>query len=212
MSTATITTMPTTMNCQKAGTMSITRPVVITAMISAPITVPMILLSPFSGRLIAKFGPRALMTFGMAVGTAGLLVLTQVDATTSYGVLVVGYVLFGVALGLVYAPMSTAAMAAMPGDKVGIASGVLSMVRLLAGAVALAGTGAIFHALLGSGHSFAGSLAGSTWLPVGLMALGAILAWGYVRGPEEDGLDPAVAGDPAPVTLRHHLHHRRFHL
>jgi EmrB/QacA subfamily drug resistance transporter len=177
-----------------------------------PITVPMIFVSPFSARLIAKFGPRALMTFGMATGTVGMLVLTQIDATTSYGVLLVGYLLFGIALGLVYAPMSTAAMAAMPGDKVGIASGVLSMVRLLAGAIALAGTGAIFHALLGSGHSFAGSLAGSTWLPVGLMALGAVLAWGYVRGPEEEGPDPVVVGNPAPETLRHHLHHRRFHL
>jgi predicted MFS family arabinose efflux permease len=177
-----------------------------------PITVPMIFVSPFSGRLIAKFGPRLLMTFGMATGTVGMLVLTQVGATTSYGVLVIGYVLFGIALGLVYAPMSMAAMAAMPGDKVGIASGVLSMVRLLAGAIALAGTGAIFHALLGSGHSFAGSLAGSTWLPVGLMGLGAVLAWGYVRGPEEEGADPAVAGDPAPVDLPHHAHHRRFHL
>jgi EmrB/QacA subfamily drug resistance transporter len=177
-----------------------------------PITAPMVFISPFSGRLIAKFGPRPLMTFGMAVGTAGLLVLTQIDATTSYGVLLVGYLLFGVSLGLVYAPMSTAAMAAMPGEKVGIASGVLSMLRVLAGAVALAGTGAIFHALLGSGHSFAGSLAGSIWLPVGLTALGAVLTWGFVRGPEEEGPDPAVAGRPAPAQLQHHAHHRRFHL
>ena len=177
-----------------------------------PITVPMVVLSPFSGRLIAKFGPRALMTFGMTVGSAGLLVLTQIDTTTSYGVLLVGYLLFGVSLGLVYAPMSAAAMAAMPREKVGIASGVLSMLRVLAGAVALAGTGAIFHALLGSGHSFAGSLAGSTWLPVGLTALGAVLTWGFVRGPEEEGPDPAVAGRPAPAQLQHHAHHRRFHL
>lgn len=177
-----------------------------------PITVPMILVSPFSGRLIAKFGPRALMTAGMAIGTAGMLVLTQIDATTSYTVLLVGYLLFGIALGFVYAPMSTAAMAAMPAEKVGIASGVLSMVRLLAGAVALAGTGAIFHALLGSGNSFAGSVAGSTWLPVGLMALGSVLAWGYVRGPQEEGADPVVVGNPAPEALHHHLHHRRFHL
>ena len=177
-----------------------------------PITVPMIILSPFTGRLIARFGARALMTFGMATGTLGLLVLTQLDATTSYAVILVGYLLFGVALGLVYAPMSTAAMAAMPSDKVGIAAGVLSMVRLLAGTVALAGTGAIFHALLGSGHGFAGSLAGSTWLPVGLLGVGAVLAWGFVRGPEEEGPDPAVAGKPAPVTLHDHAHHRRFHL
>jgi EmrB/QacA subfamily drug resistance transporter len=177
-----------------------------------PITAPMVFVSPFSGRLIGTFGVRPLMTFGMTVGTAGLVVLTQVGSSTSYGVILIGYLLFGLALGLVYAPMSTAAMAAMPEDKVGIASGVLSMDRCLAGAVALAGTGAIFHALVGSGHSFASSLAGSTWLLVGLVAVGAILTWAFVRGPDEDGADPAVAGEPDPATLLHHLHHRRFHL
>jgi MFS family permease len=177
-----------------------------------PITVPMIVLSPFTGALIAKFGARALMTAGMVFGTLGTLVLTQVDATTSYAFILLGYLLFGIALGFVYAPMSTAAMAAMRNEKVGIAAGVLSMVRLLAGTIALAGTGAIFHSLLGSGHGFAGSVAGSTWLSVGLCGLGAILAWGFVRSPGEEGRDPAVAGEPAPAGLRHHAHHRRFHL
>jgi len=177
-----------------------------------PITVPMVFVSPFSGRLIAKFGPRALMTFGMAVGTVGMLVLTQIDATTSYSVLLVGYVLFGIALGLVYAPMSTAAMAAMPGEKVGIASGVLAMDRVLAGAVALAATGAVFHALLAEGHSFAGAVAASTWVVVALSAVGAGLTWAFVRDAEPAGPEPAVAGEPAGEERRHHLHHRRFHL
>jgi EmrB/QacA subfamily drug resistance transporter len=148
-----------------------------------PITVPMVFISPYSGRLIARFGARRLMTAGMLCGVAGLLVLTQLEASSPYGLLLAGYLLFGVARGLVYAPMSTAAMAAMPGEKVGIASGVLSMDRCVAGAVALAGTGAIFHALVGSGHGFAGSLAGSTWLLVGMLALGTILTWAFVRGP-----------------------------
>jgi EmrB/QacA subfamily drug resistance transporter len=177
-----------------------------------PITVPMVFVSPFSGRLIGRFGPRRLMSAGMLCGVAGLLVLTQVGADSPYGVLLVGYLLFGIALGLVYAPMSTAAMAAMPGEKVGIASGVLAMDRVLAGAVALAGTGAIFHALLGSGHDFAAAVAGANWLGVGLVAVGAALTWAFVRDPSPPGPDPAVAGDPPADTLHHHAHHRRFHL
>ncbi len=185
---------------------------VVCGLMVLPITVPMVFVSPFSGRLIGRFGARGLMTTGMICGTAGLLVLTRIDASTSYGLLLVGYLLFGVALGLVYAPMSTAAMAAMPGEKVGIASGVLAMNRVLAGAVALAGTGAIFHALLGDGHSFADSIAGANWLLVALLALGAALTWAFVRDPSPPGPDPAVAGDPPPEELHHHVHHRRFHL
>jgi EmrB/QacA subfamily drug resistance transporter len=176
-----------------------------------PITAPMVFVSPFSGRLIGAFGARRLMTAGMVCGLLGLLVLTQVDGGTSYGVLLIGYLLFGVALGLVYAPMSTAAMAAMPGEKVGIAAGVLAMDRVLAGAVALAGTGALFHALL-DGHGFASSLGLSTWLLVALLAVGTVLTWAFVRDPDPPGPDPAVAGTPPAEDLHHHTHHRRFHL
>jgi EmrB/QacA subfamily drug resistance transporter len=177
-----------------------------------PVTVPMIFVSPFSGRLIGRFGARRLMTAGMVFGVAGLLLLTRVGAESAFGLILAAYLLFGIALGLVYAPMSTAAMAAMPGEKVGIASGVLAMDRVLAGAVSLAATGAVFHTLQGNGDSFAVAVAGSTWVPAVLCAVGVGLTWAYVRDPKRPGPDAAVAGDPPPDQLRHHRHHRRFHL
>jgi EmrB/QacA subfamily drug resistance transporter len=177
-----------------------------------PITVPMILVSPFSGRLIGRFGARRLMTVGMGFGVAGLLLLTQVGTSSSFALILAAYLLFGIALGLVYAPMSTAAMAAMPGEKAGIAAGVLAMDRVLAGAVSLAATGAVFHALQGDGASFAAAVAGSTWVSVALCAVGVCLTWAFVRDPDRPGPDPAVAGDPSPRQLQHHSHHRRFHL
>ena len=174
---------------------------ILSGLMILPVTVPMIFVSPFSGRLIKRFGARRLMTTGMVCGLAGLLVLTRLQSDSSYLLLLVGYLLFGIALGLVYAPMSTAAMAAMPAAKAGIASGVLAMDRVLAGAVALAATGAVFHALLGNGHYFAASVAGSTWVAVALTAIGTVLTWLYVRDP----------GEPVPES-QHHMHHRRFHL
>jgi EmrB/QacA subfamily drug resistance transporter len=175
---------------------------ILSGLMILPVTAPMVFISPFSGRLIGRFGARRLMTAGMLCGTVGLLVLTRIDAGSSYGLLLVGYLLFGVALGLVYAPMSIAAMAAMPRDKVGIASGVLAMDRVMAGAVALAATGAVFHALLGDGHGFATSIAGSTWVAVALCVVGTGLTWMFVR-------DPARPIEGAP---HHHMHHKRFHL
>lgn len=173
---------------------------ILSGLMILPVTVPMIFISPFSGRLIKRFGARHLMTAGMVCGLLGLLVLTRLQADSSYLLLLVGYLLFGIALGLVYAPMSTAAMAAMPPDKAGIASGVLAMDRVLAGAVALAATGTVFHALLDN-HSFAASVAGSTWVAVVLTTIGTVLTWLYVRDP----------GEPVKED-QHHMHHRRFHL
>jgi hypothetical protein len=86
------------------------------------------------------------------------------------------------------------------------------MDRVLAGAVSLAATGAVFHAIQGDGSSFAAAVAGSTWVPAGLCAVGVALTWAFVRDTDPPGPDPAVAGDPPPTELRHHRHHRRFHL
>ena len=129
------------------------------------------------------------MTVGMVLGAAGLLVLTQVDATAPTACSCAGYLLFGVALGLVYAPMSTAAMAAMPGEKVGIASGVLAMDRVLAGRrrawprPAPSSTPARRRA-----GSFADAVAGSTWVVVALIARSAaVLTWAFVRDVEPPG-------------------------
>ena len=177
-----------------------------------PITVPMIAISPFAGPLIARFGPRLLMTAGLACAAVGIGLLSRIDSGSGYADLLPGFTLFGIALGLVYAPMSSAAMAAMPRTKAGIAAGVLAMNRVLAGAVALAATGAVFGSLESDGETFTYSLAHALWILVGLTVLGTVLTWAFVRAPEKKGPDPAVAGDPPPAELRHHAQHRRFHL
>jgi nitrate/nitrite transporter NarK len=170
-----------------------------------PVTVPMIVISPLAGRLIARLGARALMTIGMLCGVAGLVILAQITKSSGYLVVLPGFLLFGIALGFVYAPMSTAAMAAMPREKSGIASGVLAMNRVLAGAVALAVTGAVFQDLLPA-HGFAIALARSNWVLVGLVAICTALTWLFVRSV------PAQPAATAPETTRHYQHHRRFHL
>jgi EmrB/QacA subfamily drug resistance transporter len=173
---------------------------ILSGVLILPVTAPMVFISPFSGRLIGRFGARRLMTAGMLCGVAGLVVLTRIAPDSPYALVLAGYLLFGIAIGLVYAPMSTAAMAAMPPEKVGIASGVLAMDRIVAGSLALAATGAAFHALQASGDSFTASIAGSTWVSVALCAIGTALTWAFVRDP----------GNPPPEP--HSARHRHFHL
>ncbi len=177
-----------------------------------PITAPMIAISPVAGPLIARFGARLLMSVGMLCGVAGLVLLTRVDSTSGYATVLPGYLLFGVALGLVYAPMSSAAMAAMPQEKAGIASGVLAMNRVLAGALSVAIGGAIFQGVEAntSGHesvAFTHGLSSATWFAAGLVAAGTVLTWAFVRSA------PAPSESPeAPLSEAEHHHHRRFHL
>jgi EmrB/QacA subfamily drug resistance transporter len=169
-----------------------------------PVTAPMVVISPFASRLTRRFGARLLMGFGMACAAVGMLVVTFVNGDSTYRLLLPGLLLFGISLGLVYAPMSAAAMAALSTDKAGIAAGVLAMTRTLAGALLLASGGAIFqHVELEQrldGESFdsafAAGLSASSWLLVVVLAIGTVLTAVFVRGA------PAV----------HEPHHRRFHL
>jgi EmrB/QacA subfamily drug resistance transporter len=179
-----------------------------------PITAPMVFISPFCDPLIKRFGPRGLMTAGMVCGAVGLALLTRIDASSSYGALLPGYLLFGIALGLVYAPMSTAAMLAMPREKAGIAAGVLAMVRVTAGALALAVVAAIFQSIQSdqleqhpgdAGGAFAAALADSTWVLVGLVAAGSVATWALVRRTDADE-HPAPEEHPQHRTERHRLH------
>jgi hypothetical protein len=154
------------------------------------------------------------MTVGMVCGAVGLALLTQIGVDSSYGDLMPGYLLFGISLGLVYAPMSTAAMLAMPRDKAGIAAGVLAMVRVTSGAVSLAVVAAIFQSIQrdrldahpgDAAGAFASALADSTWVLVGLVAVGAVLTWVLVR--RSGGPEPAPEEHPV-----HKLERRRLHL
>jgi EmrB/QacA subfamily drug resistance transporter len=182
----------------------------VSGLLVLPVTAPMVAISPLAGRLSSRVGVRALMTAGMACASAGMLVVTRVDGDTGYSLLLPGLLLFGVAMGLVFATMSAAAMAALPPEKAGVASGVLAMNRTLAGALLLAGAGAIFQhielesRLDGSSFdaAFSDGLAGAAWLLVGVLAAGTLLTWLLVRSA------PAVREAPAP---RLHAVHR-FHL
>jgi hypothetical protein len=62
---------------------------------------------------------------------------------TGYGQLLPGFILMGAGMGLVMSPMSTAAMNAVDRTKAGVASGVLSMSRMVGGTFGVAVMGAL---------------------------------------------------------------------
>ena len=78
---------------------------------------------------------------------------------SSYLELLPGFMLLGIGIAMTMSPMTSAAMNAVPVEKAGIASGVLSMFRMVGGSLGVAVTGAIFQGLVGShlGTLLAGS-------------------------------------------------------
>jgi EmrB/QacA subfamily drug resistance transporter len=115
-----------------------------------PSTVLIIITAPLAGRLADRVGSRPLMTLGLLIVAASLVIESRLTAHSGYGLLLPGFVLMGLGMGLVMSPMSTAAMNAVDRSKAGAASGVLSMTRMVGSTFGVAVMGALVAAIGGS--------------------------------------------------------------
>jgi len=102
---------------------------------------------PIAGRLTDRLGPRNLIVAGLLIVAASLAWQSQVAVDTGYAFLLPGFVAMGIGIALVMSPMSTAAMNAVDVTKAGVASGVLSMSRMVGGTFGVAAMGALVAAL-----------------------------------------------------------------
>jgi MFS family permease len=110
-------------------------------------SVPLVVMSPIGGRLVARYGSQLLMAVGMGLIGVGTACFAFIDTSTGVGLVVVGLLLAGFGQGFAYNLSNTAGMEAMPDDKAGVASGVLQTARLMGIVVGLAISGALFKAL-----------------------------------------------------------------
>jgi EmrB/QacA subfamily drug resistance transporter len=108
-----------------------------------PATLVIIVMGPLAGRLTDRVGARPLMTLGLVIVAAAILIQSRLTVHSGYGLLLPGFVLMGVGMGLVMSPMSTAAMNAVDRTKAGAASGVLSMSRMVGSTFGVAVMGAL---------------------------------------------------------------------
>ena len=112
-----------------------------------PTTLVVMVAGPIAGRLSDRIGPRALMTAGLAIVAASLAWQSRLDVDTGFGYLLPAFVAMGLGMGLVMSPMSAAAMNAVDRTKAGVASGTLSMSRMVGGTFGVAALGALVAAV-----------------------------------------------------------------
>src|SRR5439155_1098264 len=82
-----------------------------------------------------------------ALVAGSLLWQSFLDVDTSYSFLIGAFALMGLGMGFVMSPMSTAAMNAVEHTKAGVASGILSMSRMVGGTFGVAVLGALIAVL-----------------------------------------------------------------
>ncbi len=104
-----------------------------------PITLSVFTASTLAPRMVARFGVRAVVTFGMLCAALGLVLLTGVRPGGSYfDPVLPGGVLSGFGMGFGLVASTIAATQGVPRTQSGLASGLLNTSRLMGGALGLA--------------------------------------------------------------------------
>jgi len=103
-----------------------------------PLTAALFAASQLSARvLLARLGGRVLMIGGITTSTIGVLLLTQLSASSGYGLVLASLLLFGTGNGLAFVPLTMASLAGVDPQDAGAASGLVNVMQQVGGALGL---------------------------------------------------------------------------
>ena len=139
-------------------------------------------------KLVPRLGVRLVPVIGLALATAGMIVLTQIPVHGHYASnLLPGLLPLGLGMGLTFVPITLAGTSEVGGDDAGLASGLLNTAQQVGGSVGLAilatlatsRTTSLLHGPVTPGSALAARVSG---FHVAFIAAAALLgaAWALV--------------------------------
>jgi DHA2 family methylenomycin A resistance protein-like MFS transporter len=125
-----------------------------TGCVFLPMMITGAVLTPSSARMAERFGARTVITTGLVLLAAGVLVIAAAPASAPVWALALLMILVGLAGPLTIPPITAVLLNSVPDHQAGAASGVFSTSRQVGGALAvavfgalLAGEGGLVHGL-----------------------------------------------------------------
>jgi MFS family permease len=148
--------------------------------------------SPWSGRLIGRYGTRPSL---YAAGTSLListLLMTQLTRGTPLAVLLAAYALFGLGLGMVNPAIANSAVAGMPLAQAGVAAAIASTARQVGAALGVAIAGTVVSSSRANGPSFTLATHPIWWIMTGCGAIVLFLGWASATAWARESADLAA--------------------
>jgi EmrB/QacA subfamily drug resistance transporter len=147
-----------------------------TGVIFLPLSVVSFVVAPIAGRLSARFPVRWFLGGGLAVVGVALVLLHGLTLSSTASALIPGFIVGGIGIGLVNAPLAATAVSVVEPRRAGMASGINNTFRQVGIATGIAALGAIFQDRIASSLAGAGPFLGVSYPTAQGVALG------HVRG------------------------------
>ncbi|MSO36933.1 MAG: DHA2 family efflux MFS transporter permease subunit [Acidimicrobiia bacterium] len=108
-----------------------------------PFAAVILVVAPLSPRIVQSIGTRVTVSAGLAIAGLAMLLMTGLDATSSYADIVWMLMLMALGQALVMAPATDAIMGSVPREKAGVGSAVNDTTRQVGGALGVAVIGSV---------------------------------------------------------------------
>ncbi len=167
-----------------------------------PWTAMPMVVAPIAGILADRIGARPLIAGGLTLQAGALTWLAVVsEPTVAYGLLVPGFVMGGVGMGLVFAPAAYAVLSSVRPEEAGQASGATNTIREIGGVLGVAVLASVFTHAGGyeSPQAFNDGLVVATSVGAVVVALGALAAL-FIPGKSETTVVAASSPQATPAA------------
>ncbi len=173
-------------------------------------SVPFALLSPFMGRIVARYGLTSPMVAAMVVAAVSCALLSLISGDTGVPLVVGALILQAVGLVTAYDVSTTAAMSAIPEAKAGVGSGVISGLRISAMVLGVTVSTIVFDAVAGDDptdrSAYASGVRAAMLVATAVAVVGIVVALvGRQPVAEDETSSSLVAAHPFIPPARHHL-------
>ena len=113
-----------------------------------PLSLLSFVVAPLAGRMSARVPIRALIGGGMALVGIALMLMRGLSASSEWTALLAGFIVAGIGVALVNAPLASTAVSVVPPQRAGMGSGINSTFRQVGIATGTAALGALFQHIL----------------------------------------------------------------
>jgi EmrB/QacA subfamily drug resistance transporter len=174
-----------------------------------PLSVVSFFAAPLAGRLVGTVPIRAMLGFGLALNAIAMWLMSRVTPSSHWTVLLPGFLLGGIGIGFVNAPLATTAVSTVRVERAGMASGINNTFRQIGIATGIAALGAIFESVTGTHQQSTGAVSAAAkaafvhglhdilLVGAGTAAVGAVLAFALVRPQDFVASGPQAAAEAA---------------
>ncbi len=121
-----------------------------------PLSLVSFVVAPIAGRLSARVPVRLLLGGGLATVGLSLLLMWNIKLDSGWTTLLPGFIVGGIGIGLVNAPLASTAVSVVEPRRAGMASGINNTFRQVGIATGIAALGAIFQSRIASDLAAAG--------------------------------------------------------